>query len=54
LELSHRVHGRRVYAEGALVAAQFLAKVVAGGIPPRTYSMEDVLAESPGANFATS
>lgn len=53
LELSHRVHGRSVYAEGALAAAHFLANVVVGRIPPRTYSMDDVLAEAPGADFAT-
>jgi 4-hydroxy-tetrahydrodipicolinate reductase len=38
LELCHKVADRRVFAEGALVAAQFLF-----GRPPGLYDMNDVL-----------
>lgn len=38
LELTHRVSDRRVFAQGALLAAQFLL-----GCPPGLYGMADVL-----------
>ncbi len=48
LEFSHRIEGRRVYAEGALTAARFLSRKMQVGIPGagqgRVYSMVDVLA----------
>lgn len=39
LEFTHRAHSRRVFAEGALMAAKFLAQA-----KPRMYDMKDVLA----------
>ncbi|HAD80959.1 MAG: 4-hydroxy-tetrahydrodipicolinate reductase [Candidatus Edwardsbacteria bacterium RIFOXYD12_FULL_50_11] len=39
LEFTHRAHSRRVFAEGALAAAKFLAQA-----KPRMYDMKDVLA----------
>ena len=41
LELTHRASSRRVFAKGAVKAAQFLA-----GKPPGLYTMKDVLASS--------
>jgi len=38
LEFTHRAHSRRVFAEGALMAAKFLAQA-----KPRMYDMKDVL-----------
>lgn len=38
LELTHRAHSRRVFAEGALLAARFAAKA-----KPGLYDMQDVL-----------
>ncbi|MBI5805674.1 4-hydroxy-tetrahydrodipicolinate reductase [candidate division TA06 bacterium] len=38
LELSHKAHSRRVFAEGALLAAKFVAKA-----KPGLYDMQDVL-----------
>ncbi len=38
LELTHRAHGREVFARGALAAAQFIAKA-----PKGLYSMKEVL-----------
>ena len=38
LELTHRAHSRRVFAEGALLAARFVAKA-----KPGLYDMQDVL-----------
>lgn len=43
LGLSHCVHGRRVYASGALVAARFLARRVAEQVGPLIFGMDDVL-----------
>jgi 4-hydroxy-tetrahydrodipicolinate reductase len=43
LELSHKVNGRAVYAEGTLVAAEFLAGQVTKGAGGRVFSMEQVL-----------
>ena len=43
LEVSHRVNGRRVYAEGALLAAAFLHRQRAAGARGQVYSMQDVL-----------
>ncbi len=43
LRLETRICGRRVYAEGALLAAEFLARKRASGERGRVYSMEDVL-----------
>lgn len=43
LALSHRVHGRRVYAEGALRAARFLHRQVEAGAAPRVFTMIEVL-----------
>lgn len=43
LELSHCIHGRRVYAEGTLKAVEFLARKQAEGVGGVCYSMEDVL-----------
>lgn len=44
LSLTTRINGRRVYAEGALRAAEFLANRMAEGARGVVYSMEDVLA----------
>jgi 4-hydroxy-tetrahydrodipicolinate reductase len=44
MSLTTRVNGRRVYAEGALRAAEFLAARMAEGVRGVVYSMEDVLA----------
>jgi len=41
--LSHCVNGRRVYAEGALHAAEFLSRRLAEGSRGRVYTMTDVL-----------
>lgn len=49
LELSHRINGRRVYAEGALLAARFVAAMAARGAEGTVYSMEDVLANPAAA-----
>jgi 4-hydroxy-tetrahydrodipicolinate reductase len=38
ITITHRVNSRRVFAEGALCAARFLAR----GVSPRLYSMEEV------------
>ncbi|MDI6738791.1 MAG: 4-hydroxy-tetrahydrodipicolinate reductase [Candidatus Edwardsbacteria bacterium] len=38
LELTHRAHSRRVFAEGALLAARFVLSA-----PPGLYDMQDVL-----------
>ncbi len=43
LELSHRVCGRGVYADGAILAARFLARKVTQGVQGRVFSMVDVL-----------
>jgi len=43
LTLSTRVHGRAVYAAGALAAVRFLARRVAAGASGEVYSMIDVL-----------
>lgn len=43
LVLEHNVLGRRVYAEGTLAAARFVARRVQGGRRGEVYSMEDVL-----------
>lgn len=43
LSLSHRVNGRRVYAEGTLRAAAFLSEAIRGGSMGRVYTMADVL-----------
>jgi len=43
LGLSHRVHGRRIYADGSLVAARFLYRQVTAGSKGHVYTMEDVL-----------
>ncbi len=43
LELSHRVNGRRVYAEGTLRAVTFLAEKVQEGSAGEVFTMEDVL-----------
>ncbi len=40
LEFTHRAHSRRVFAEGALMAAKFLAQA-----KPRMYDMRDVLSQ---------
>jgi len=39
LEFTHRAHSRRVFAEGALMAAKFISQAA-----PRMYDMKDVLA----------
>jgi len=44
MALTTRVNGRRVYAEGALCAAEFLAARMAEGSRGAVFSMEDVLA----------
>lgn len=44
LSLSHNINGRRVYAEGTLRAAEFLAQKVADGSKGEVFSMEDVMA----------
>lgn len=44
---SHDVNGRRIYAEGALAAVEFLAARVAGGSRGEVFSMTDVLANMP-------
>lgn len=44
LELSHRVNGRRVYAEGTLRAARWLAARARGPEQGVVYTMRDVLA----------
>jgi 4-hydroxy-tetrahydrodipicolinate reductase len=43
LELSHRINGRRVYAEGALTAVRFLRRQIAQGCRGRVFSMLEVL-----------
>ena len=43
LGLIHNVLGRAVYAEGALIAARFVAKRFEEGVRGHTYSMLDVL-----------
>jgi 4-hydroxy-tetrahydrodipicolinate reductase len=43
LGLSHCVNGRRVYADGALHAADFLARRMAEGSKGRVFTMTDVL-----------
>ncbi|MBI5154778.1 dihydrodipicolinate reductase [Candidatus Poribacteria bacterium] len=43
VELSHRVHGRRVYAHGALVAAEFLQARIEAGSRGEVFDMIDVL-----------
>lgn len=43
LEFSHRVNGRRVYAEGTLRAVEFLARKVREGSSGEVFTMEDVL-----------
>ncbi|MCB2155031.1 dihydrodipicolinate reductase [bacterium] len=43
LGLNHCVDGRRVYAEGALVAADFLARRLAEGSRGEVFNMTDVL-----------
>jgi 4-hydroxy-tetrahydrodipicolinate reductase len=43
LELSHRINGRRVYAEGALTAVRYLRRQVAQGCRGRVFSMLEVL-----------
>ncbi len=43
LELSHRINGRRVYAEGTLRAVEFLAKKNEAGSKGEVFSMTDVL-----------
>ena len=40
LEFTHKAHSRRVFAEGALLAAKFLAQA-----KPRMYDMKDVLSQ---------
>jgi len=44
--LSHCIEGRRVYADGALLAVRFLAARIAEGSRGVVYSMTDVLADS--------
>ena len=43
LGLSHCIHGRRVYASGALFAARFLARRAAEQVGPLIFGMDDVL-----------
>lgn len=43
LTLSTKVHGRAVYATGALTAVRFLAEAVASGARGEVYDMSDVL-----------
>lgn len=49
IQLNHLVDGRRVYAVGALQAAEFLARRIASGARGAAYSMHDVLADMQGA-----
>ncbi len=42
---SHCIEGRRVYAEGALQAWEFLSRQVGKGSEPKIYTMTDVLAD---------
>lgn len=44
LRLTHNINGRRVYAEGSLRAAAFLARKVDVGAVGNVYTMTDVLA----------
>lgn len=46
LTLSTRVHGRAVYASGALAAARFLARRVRQGASGEVFSMIDVLGQA--------
>ena len=41
--LEHNVHGRRVYAEGTLLAIRFLRKQIEAGNQGAVYNMHDVL-----------
>lgn len=50
IALEHDVLGRRVYAEGTLLAVRFLQARIAEGAPGRLFTMEDVLR---GAGAAT-
>jgi 4-hydroxy-tetrahydrodipicolinate reductase len=43
VELSHFVHGRRIYAQGALVAIRHLSERVGAGERGRVFSMTDAL-----------
>lgn len=43
LDFSHRINGRRIYAQGALLAARFLQRKIAASATPAVWSMEDVL-----------
>lgn len=47
LELSHRVHGRKVYAEGALTAVRFLHQKLNAGSKNEIFNMTDVLEAMP-------
>ncbi len=50
LILSTRVHGRAVYASGALAAVRYLVDRVAEGARARVFSMIDVLTGAPAGN----
>lgn len=43
LALTHNVNGRRVYAEGTLLAVEFLARKIAAGSVGQVFSMTEVL-----------